>query len=37
VTQDRNRAAARLYERMGFRTTRVEHWYHLWFDGEAGS
>jgi dTDP-4-amino-4,6-dideoxy-D-galactose acyltransferase len=30
VSQARNLEAARLYERMGFRTTSVEHWYHLW-------
>lgn len=37
VTQGRNRAAARLYERMGFAPTRVEHWYHLWPDEGARS
>jgi ribosomal protein S18 acetylase RimI-like enzyme len=30
VGQARNLASARLYERMGFRTTAVELWYHLW-------
>lgn len=37
VSQARNVAAARLYERFGFRTTRVESWYHLWPGrGEGG-
>jgi dTDP-4-amino-4,6-dideoxy-D-galactose acyltransferase len=32
VTQGRNVAAQRAYQRRGFRTERVEHWYHLWLD-----
>jgi GNAT superfamily N-acetyltransferase len=30
VSQARNAASARLYEHMGFVTTTVERWYHLW-------
>ena len=30
VTQGRNVAAARLYERAGFATQRVDLWFHLW-------
>jgi dTDP-4-amino-4,6-dideoxy-D-galactose acyltransferase len=31
VTQGRNVAAQRLYQRQGFLTTSVELWYHAWF------
>ena len=31
VTQGRNDAALRLYERCGFRTARIEHWFHRWY------
>jgi len=34
VTQERNRAASRLYEGYGFRSIRRENWYHLWPDRE---
>jgi dTDP-4-amino-4,6-dideoxy-D-galactose acyltransferase len=37
VSQARNLASARVYERMGFRTTSVEHWYHLWLDAGAAA
>ncbi len=37
VSQARNIAAARLYEGMGFQTTAVEHWYHLWRGTEASA
>jgi dTDP-4-amino-4,6-dideoxy-D-galactose acyltransferase len=37
VSQARNLAAARLYERLGFRTTAVEHWYHLWPSAEENA
>lgn len=30
VSQARNLSAARLFERVGFRTASVELWYHLW-------
>lgn len=30
VSQGRNLAASRLYERQGFVTLRMEHWFHLW-------
>jgi ribosomal protein S18 acetylase RimI-like enzyme len=30
VSQARNAASARLYDQMGFVTTTVERWYHLW-------
>lgn len=32
VTQGRNVAAQRLYQRCGFRTRSVELWFHKWFD-----
>ncbi len=32
VTQGRNDAALRLYERCGFRTARIEHWFHRWYE-----
>ena len=32
VTQGRNEAAQRVYQKRGFRTERVEHWYHVWLD-----
>ena len=32
VTQGRNIAARRLYERCGFLTSSVELWFHRWFD-----
>jgi dTDP-4-amino-4,6-dideoxy-D-galactose acyltransferase len=32
VTQGSNVAAQRLYQKGGFRTERVELWYHKWFD-----
>lgn len=32
VTQARNRAAQRMYERCGFLTRHVQLWYHRWFD-----
>lgn len=35
VTQARNVSAQRLYQAHGFRTTRVELWYHLWIDETA--
>ena len=31
VTQGRNRAAQRLYQRCGFTTSRMQLWYHRWF------
>jgi ribosomal protein S18 acetylase RimI-like enzyme len=37
VSQARNLASARLYERLGFRTTAVEHWYHLWLNAEENA
>lgn len=37
VTQGRNVAAQRLYQRCGFRTTLVELWYHRWFPGGSRS
>lgn len=33
VTQGRNVAAQRLYQRCGFRTALVQLWYHRWFSG----
>jgi len=32
VTQGRNVAAQRLFERCGFRTSAVDLWFHKWFD-----
>jgi dTDP-4-amino-4,6-dideoxy-D-galactose acyltransferase len=32
VSQGRNVAASQLYERLGFLTVRMEHWFHLWLD-----
>jgi dTDP-4-amino-4,6-dideoxy-D-galactose acyltransferase len=32
VTQGRNRAAQRLYQRCGFLTHLLQLWYHCWFD-----
>lgn len=32
VTQGRNIAAQRLYQRCGFITLSVQLWYHLWLD-----
>lgn len=32
VTQGRNVGAQQLYQRCGFRTTRVRLWYHRWFE-----
>lgn len=32
VTQGRNYAAQRLYQAAGFKTQRLELWYHKWFD-----
>lgn len=32
VTQGRNKAAMRLYERAGFRVCQREHWFHWWRD-----
>ena len=32
VTQGANRAATRLYDRLGFRIARSQCWYHLWFE-----
>lgn len=37
ASQARNLASARLYERLGFRTTAVEHWYHLWMNAEENA
>lgn len=37
VTQGRNVAAQRLYQRSGFCTQSVELWYHRWFSRESGS
>lgn len=34
VTQGRNVAAQRLYQRCGFLTRSVELWYHKWYDSE---
>jgi ribosomal protein S18 acetylase RimI-like enzyme len=31
VSQGRNIRALRLYEEMGFRTQRMQIWYHRWF------
>jgi|YNPMSStandDraft_1061717.scaffolds.fasta_scaffold00708_4 dTDP-4-amino-4,6-dideoxy-D-galactose acyltransferase len=36
VTQGRNVAAQRLYQKHGFRTRSVEFWYHKWFDAPEG-
>ena len=30
VTQLDNRAACRLYERAGYRISRLQHFYHFW-------
>ena len=35
VTQGRNVAALRMYERLGFLTHSVGDWYHLWLHGET--
>ena len=35
VSQGRNVPANRLYERLGFLTLRMEHWFHLWMDEGA--
>jgi dTDP-4-amino-4,6-dideoxy-D-galactose acyltransferase len=35
VTQGRNTASQRLYQRCGFLTRSVELWYHKWFDSAA--
>jgi dTDP-4-amino-4,6-dideoxy-D-galactose acyltransferase len=35
VTQGRNFAAQRTYQRCGFETGCIEIWYHRWFDIEA--
>ena len=35
VTQGRNRAALRLYQRCGFVIEAVELWYHRWFTAEG--
>jgi dTDP-4-amino-4,6-dideoxy-D-galactose acyltransferase len=32
ISQGRNRAAQRLYQRCGFMTTSVELWYHKWYE-----
>jgi dTDP-4-amino-4,6-dideoxy-D-galactose acyltransferase len=37
VTQGRNTAAQRLYQRLGFVTASVTLWYHKWFDRHSGS
>lgn len=37
VTQGRNLAAQRLYQRCGFLTKSVELWYHHWFDRDETS
>jgi dTDP-4-amino-4,6-dideoxy-D-galactose acyltransferase len=34
VTQGRNRAAVRLYERCGFSIESVQIWYHRWFESQ---
>jgi ribosomal protein S18 acetylase RimI-like enzyme len=35
VTQGRNYAAQRLYQRCGFVTKKTELWYHKWFNASA--
>ena len=35
VTQGRNIVAQRLYQSMGFRTSTMHCWHHLWFDVDA--
>ena len=37
VTQGRNLAAQRLYQRAGFRIQAVELWYHKWFPAPDSS
>jgi dTDP-4-amino-4,6-dideoxy-D-galactose acyltransferase len=37
VTQGRNLAAQRLYQRCGFRTRAVQLWYHRWFIPAGGT
>lgn len=39
VSQARNVASSRIYEELGFRTSSVEHYYHLWLShaGSGGS
>ena len=34
VTQGRNIAAQRLYEKCGFLTVEIKNWYHRWFGEE---
>jgi dTDP-4-amino-4,6-dideoxy-D-galactose acyltransferase len=36
VTQGRNRAAQRLYQRTGFLTHTIELWYHKWYSASEG-
>jgi dTDP-4-amino-4,6-dideoxy-D-galactose acyltransferase len=31
ATQGHNIGAQRLYQKLGFRTLRLQHWFHLWF------
>jgi hypothetical protein len=35
VTQGRNVVAQRLYQSMGFKTSTLHCWHHLWFDVDA--
>ncbi len=37
VSQGRNLASARLYESLGFQTTSLENWYHLWPNPAEGA
>lgn len=37
ISQARNLASAKLYQRLGFQTVAVEHWYHLWPNPEQSA